>query len=164
MVTNWQAPRRRVIRVEFAKPSRENWREILPESPWTIESFSAVGGKLIATYTEDVHSRVRVFEPDGTFVREVELPCAGTLVQFTGRWDRTEWFFYFTSLDRSPTIYRYDTDTGERNIWWREQGVPDLAQFELRQVWYALKDRTGIPMYLFHKRGLYARLRAADLC
>src|SRR5579862_731095 len=154
MVTNWQAPRRRVIRIEFANPSRDNWREIIPESPWTIESFSTVGGKLIATYTEDVHSRVRVFEPDGTFVREVELPCAGTLVQFTGRWDRNESFFYFTSFDHAPTIYRYNTDTGEREVWWRQQGVPDLAQFELRQVWYPSKDGTRIPMYLFHKRGI----------
>ncbi len=154
MVTNWQAPRRRVIRVEFANPSRDNWREIIPEGPSTIESFSTVGGKLIATYTEDVHSRVRVFEPDGTFVRDVELPCAGTLVQFTGRWDRTESFFYFTSFDHAPTIYRYDTDTGEREVWWRQQGIPDLAQFELRQVWYPSKDGTRIPMYLFYKRGV----------
>ena len=154
MATNWQAPRRRVIRIEFANPSRDNWREIIPEAPWTIESFSAVGGKLIATYTEDVHSRVRVFEPDGTFVREVELPCAGTLVQFTGRWDRTESFFYFTSFDHAPTIYRYDTDTGEREVWWRQPSVPDLAQFELRQVWYPSKDGTMLPMYLFHRRGL----------
>ncbi len=101
-----------------------------------------------------MHSRARVFEPDGTFVREVELPCAGTLVQFTGRWDRTESFFYFTSFDHAPTIYRYDTDTGEREVWWRQQGVPDLEQFILRQVWYSSKDGTRIPMYLFHKRGV----------
>jgi prolyl oligopeptidase len=154
MVTNWQAPRRRVIRIEFANPSRDNWREIIPEGPWTIESFATVGGKLIATYLEDVSSRVRVFEPDGTFVREVELPGMGTVVQFTGRWERTETFFYFTSFDHAPTIYRYDTDTGEREVWWRQPGVPDLAQFELRQVWYPSKDGTRIPMYLFHKRGL----------
>ncbi len=154
MLTNWQAPRRRVIRVEFANPSRENWREIIPEGPSTIESVATVGGKLMVTYTEDVRSRVRVFEPDGTFVRDVELPGAGTTVGFTGRWSRSESFFYFSSFDHGPTIYRYDPATGERDVWWRQQGVPDLAQFELRQVWYPSKDGTRIPMYLFHKRGL----------
>ena len=154
MLTNWQAPRRRVIRVEFANPSRENWREIIPEGPSTIESMATVGGKLVVTYMEDVHSRVRVFEPDGTFVREVELPGPGIAAGFTGRWERTESFFYFSSFNHAPTIYRYDLDTGERDVWWREEGVPDLAQFELRQVWYPSKDGTQIPMYLFHKRGL----------
>jgi prolyl oligopeptidase len=154
MVTNWQAPRRRVIRVEFANPSRDNWREIIPEGPSTIESMATVGGKLVLTYMEDVHSRVRVFEPDGTFVREVELPGPGIAAGFTGRWERTESFFYFSSFNHAPTIYRYDLGTGERDVWWREEGVPDLAQFELRQVWYPSKDGTRIPMYLFHKRGL----------
>ncbi len=154
MLTNWQAPRRRVIRVEFANPSRENWREIIPEGPSTIESMATVGGKLVVAYMEDVHSRVRVFEADGTFVREVELPGPGIAAGFTGRWERTESFFYFSSFNHAPTIYRYDLGTGERDVWWQEEGVPDLAQFELRQVWYPSKDGTSIPMYLFHKRGL----------
>ncbi|HEY6298379.1 MAG TPA: prolyl oligopeptidase family serine peptidase [Candidatus Binatus sp.] len=154
MLTNWQAPRRRVIRVEFANPSRENWREIIPEGPATIESVATVGGKLVVASLEEVRSRVRVFEPDGTFVREVELPGAGTAAGFTGRWERSESFFYFSSFDHAPTIYRYDLATGERDVWWRQQNIPDLAQFELRQVWYPSKDGTRIPMYLFHKRGL----------
>ena len=154
MLTNWQAPRRRVIRVEFANPSRDNWREIIPEGPSTIESVATVGGKLIVTYTEDVRSRVRVFDPDGSFLRDVELPGAGTTAGFTGRWSRSESFFYFSSFDHAPTIYRYDPATGARDVWWRQQGVPDLAKFELRQVWYPSKDGTRIPMYPFHKRGL----------
>jgi prolyl oligopeptidase len=154
MLTNWQAPKRRVIRVEFANPSRENWREIIPEGPSTIESVSRLGGKLVVTYLEDVRSRVRVFEPDGTFVRELELPGAGIAAGFTGRWERSESFFYFSSFNHAPTIYRYDLASGERNVWWRQQGAPDLEEFELRQVWYPSKDGTRIPMYLFHKRGV----------
>jgi prolyl oligopeptidase len=154
MLSNWQAPRRRVIRVEFANPSRERWREIIPEGPSTIEGAATVGGKLVVTYLEDVRSRVRVFEPDGTFVRELELPGAGIAAGFTGRWERSESFFYFSSFNHAPTIYRYDLASGERNVWWRQQGAPDLEQFELRQVWYPSKDGTRIPMYLFHKRGV----------
>src|SRR5260370_23309256 len=145
---------RLVIRLDFASPSRENWREMVAEGSSTIESVATVGGKLIVTYTEDVRSRVRVFEADGTFVRDVDLPGAGTTVGFTARWSRSESFFYFSSFNHAPTIYRYDPATGERDVWWRQQGVPDLAQFELRQVWYPSKDGTRIPMYLFHKRGL----------
>jgi prolyl oligopeptidase len=85
MVTNWQAPRRRVIRVEFANPSRENWREIIPEGPSTIQGVATVGGKLVVSYLEEVRTRIRGFEPDGTFVREVELPGPGIAAGFTGR-------------------------------------------------------------------------------
>jgi prolyl oligopeptidase len=154
MLTNWQSPRRRVIRVEVANSSRDDWREIIPEGPSTIEGMAIVGGKLVVIYLEDVRSRVRVFEPDGTFMRELELPGPGIAAGFTGRWERTESFFYFSSFNHAPTIYRCDLGTGARDVWWRQQGVPDLAQFELRQVWYPSKDGTRIPMYLFHKRGL----------
>jgi prolyl oligopeptidase len=154
MMTNWRAPNRRVIRVEFANPSRDNWREIIPEGSSTIESVATVGGKLVVTYLEDVKSRVRVFEPDGAFVREVELPGPGITAGFTGRWQRSESFFYFSSFNHAPAIYRYDLSSGERDVWWRKQNAPDLSRFELRQIWYASKDGTKIPMYLFHKRGI----------
>ncbi len=154
LITNWQAPKRRVIRSEFANPSRENWREIIPEGRSTIESVATVGGKLVVTYMEDAKSRVRIFEPDGTFVREVELPGAGTVGAFKGRWLSSESFFYFSATNHAPTIYRYDLATGARQVWWREQGAPDLSKFELKQVWYESKDGTKIPMYLSHKRGI----------
>jgi prolyl oligopeptidase len=66
----------------------------------------------------------------------------------------SESFFFFSSFNHAPTKYRYDLATGDRDVWWRLQSAPNLAQFELRQVWYPSKDGTRIPMYLFHKRGL----------
>jgi prolyl oligopeptidase len=154
VLTNWQAPNRRVLRIEFANPSRDAWREIIAEGSSRIESVATIGGKLIVTYIENVRSRVRVFEPDGTWVRDIELPGAGTAGGFSGRWERSESFFFYTSFDHVPTIYRYDLATGAREVWWRHEPAPDLSQFELRQVWYSSKDGTRVPMYLFHRRGL----------
>jgi prolyl oligopeptidase len=154
ILTNWRAPNRRVIRIDLANPSRDDWREVIPEGASTIEGIASVGGKLVVVYLEEVRSRVRVFEPDGTFVREVQLPGPGMVAGFTGRWSRGESFFYFSSFDHGPAIYRYDLQTGDRDIWWRQQNVPDPDRFELRQIWYSSKDGTRIPMYLFHKRGV----------
>ncbi len=154
MMTNWHAPKRRVFRVEFARPTRDNWREIIPEGSSTIQSVATVGGKVVVTDMEDAKTRVRIFEPDGAFVREVELPGPGTVTGLTGRWQRSESFFHFSSVNHAPTIYRCDVKTGACQVWWREAGAPDLSQFELRQVWYESKDRTRIPMYLCHKRGI----------
>ncbi len=154
MLTNWKAPNRRVLRVEFANPSRDAWREIIPEGPSTIESVATVGGKLVVTYIEDVRTRVRVFEPDGTYLHDIEMPGAGTAAGFWGRWERSETFYAFSSFSRPPAIYRYDLATRARHVWWRHEGAIDPDQFETRQVWYASKDGTRIPMYLFHRRGL----------
>lgn len=155
VLTNWNAPNRRVMRVDLANPSVDAWREIVPEGDTRIESVSAIGGKIAVNYLENVRSRIRIFESDGSPLREVDLPGAGTASGLSGRWERSESFFAFTSFNHAPSIYRYDVATGERSVWWQfDAPNAHLDQYETRQVWYASKDGTRIPMYLFHRRGL----------
>ncbi len=154
ILTNLNAANRRVLRVEFANPSRDAWRQIIAEGPDRIESFEAVGGKLIVNYLENVHSRLRVFDSDGTPVRDLELPGIGTATGFSGRWDSSEIFYSYTSYDYPPATFRYDLATGAREVWWRSPAPTNLDRFEMHQVWYSSKDGTRVPMYLFHRRGL----------
>ena len=38
---------------------------------------------------------------------------------------------------------------------WAKGKMPfDPAAFEIQQVWYQSKDKTLVPMFLFHKKGL----------
>jgi prolyl oligopeptidase len=116
VLTNWNAPNRRVMRMDLASPSLEASREIVPEGDARIESVSTVGGRIAVNYLENVRSRIRIFEANGRPVRELELPGAGTAGGLFGRWDRTEAFFAFTSfitrrrsiaMTSPPTIAAY---------------------------------------------------------
>jgi prolyl oligopeptidase len=152
--TNWEAPNWRVLRVDLNNPGRAAWREIIPESDAPMQSLSAIGGKLLVTYLENVRSRVSVFEPDGTFVRHIELPGPGTAGPLSGNWEHSETFFSFASFNIPQTIYRYDVSSGALGTWWREDVSADFGAFEFHQVWYPSKDGTRIPMFLFHRRGV----------
>jgi prolyl oligopeptidase len=155
ILTDWNAPNRRVMRVDLANPSLDASREIVPERDARIESASTVGGRIAVNYLENVRSRICIFEADGTPKRELELPGAGTASGLSGRWDRTEAFFTFTAFNHAPAIYRYDVATGNHSVWWQfDAPNAHLDKYETRQVWYASKDGTRIPMYLFHRRGL----------
>ncbi len=154
VVTNWEAPNLRVLRVDLKSPSREKWQEIIPESTTSIRYFAAIGGKLFATYLHDVHSRVRVFEPDGTLLRDLEVPDTGTVYWFWGRWDGRSAFFQFSSFDHAPSIYRYEVASDTLQIWWSAHVPANLDQFEVPQVWFRSKDGTRVPMFLFHRRDL----------
>ena len=61
---------------------------------------------------------VKVYELDGKFVRDVELPGIGTAGGFGGKRDDTETFYTFTSFATPPSIYRYDIADRQ------EQAVP----------------------------------------
>lgn len=154
MQTNWQAPNGRILAVDLANPAREQWREIVPADRAAIQGFSPAGGRLFVEYLENVHSRVKVFDPDGNYLRDLPLPGIGSSSGPSGRWEKSETFFYFSSFHTPGTIYRYDIATDRREVWAETQIPVDTEALEVKQVWYASKDGTKIPMFLVHKKGL----------
>jgi len=154
MQTNWQAPNGRILAVDLRNPARDNWRQVIPESSAAMEGFSLAGGKLFVNYLEDVHSRVRIFEPGGKPVRDIRFPALGTVSSVTGQWTSPETFFQFESFHLPETIYRYHAATGRQQIWAQSNMPIRTDDLELKQVWYESKDRTKIPMFLLHRRGI----------
>ena len=154
MQTNWNAPNGRIIAVDLANPARDKWREVVPEGKSVIESFSVAGGKLAVNYLENVNSRVRIFDADGKHLRDISFSTLGTVTALDGEWDSDEAFYTFTSFAQPPTSYRYEISTGKVEVWARNQAPIDPSQFEVKQVWYASKDKTRVPMFLVYKKGL----------
>jgi prolyl oligopeptidase len=154
MRTNWNASNGRILRVDLDDPARERWKEVVPAGPYAIEDFSVVGGRLFVNVLENVVSKVKVFDADGKPDGEIPLPTIGSAGSLAGRWASNEAFFTFNSFLVPPTIYRYDIAAGKRTDWWRASVPVKSTDAEVKQVWYASKDGTKVPMFLVHKRGL----------
>jgi prolyl oligopeptidase len=152
--TNWNAPNYRVLAVDLRDPAREKWREVVPEGKSVISGLSAAGGQIFVSRLEDVQARVQSYTPDGKPVREVPRPGLGNMGGMAGDWDADEAFFTFSSFAQPQVIYRYSVSTGRTDVWAR-QSVPLKAEdVELRQVFYASKDGTRVPMFVGHRKGL----------
>ncbi|MGH7562452.1 MAG: prolyl oligopeptidase family serine peptidase [Gemmatimonadales bacterium] len=152
--TNRNAPNRRVVEIDPARPEEAAWREILPNKPQPLDGVSLVGGRLFATYLHDATHRVEVYDLDGKQERRIELPTLGRAGGFGGRRDDTETFYTFFSFTYPPTIYRYDIASGTSTVYRRTQVPFDPDRFETRQVFYQSKDGTRVPMFLVHRKGL----------
>jgi prolyl oligopeptidase len=154
IATDFEAPMRRVIAVHLERPERKDWQTLIPESPEVLEGVDLVGDKFLAAYLKDASSRVRVFDTQGREVRDVKLPALGSVAGFEGRRSDRETFYSFTNFITPGSIYRYDVDTGESQLF-RE---PKLAfrpdDFETKQIFYNSKDGTRVPMFLTYRRGL----------
>src|SRR5690606_4919941 len=81
--TNYQAPNSKVVWVDAANPSFENWKDLISETENTL-STSAGGGKIFASYLVDVKTQVKQYDLNGKFEREIELPGIGTANGFSG--------------------------------------------------------------------------------
>jgi prolyl oligopeptidase len=154
MVTNWNAPRSRLVAVDLKNPARDRWHEVVPEGDAVLESISLVGNKVVARYEKNVVTTLKVLNRDGKLVREISPPTLGSLSGLSGTWDSSEGFYSFNTLYIAPTIYRYDVATGKQSVWFKTRIPLRPEDYEVKQVWYKSKDGTRIPMFLAHHKGL----------
>ncbi|MGJ5633212.1 prolyl oligopeptidase family serine peptidase [Nostoc sp. CALU 1950] len=152
--TDLNAPRGRVIAIDTKNPSPENWREIIPQSAETLESVGILNNQFVADYLKDAHSQIKIFDLNGAFVREVELPGLGSAGGFGGKRHDTETFYSFTSFTIPGTIYRYDMITGKSTVFRQPQVDFNPDDYETKQVFYQSKDGTRVPMFITHKKGI----------
>jgi prolyl oligopeptidase len=148
------APRGRVIAIDINNPARENWQEIIPQADETLESVGLLNNQFVADYLKDARSSIKIFNLDGSFVREVELPGIGSAGGFNGKRYDTETFYSFTSFTTPTTIYRYDMVSGESTIFRQPEVDFNPDEYETKQVFYSSKDGTQVPMFITHKKGL----------
>jgi prolyl oligopeptidase len=154
LLTDLDAPLRRIIRVDLERPERENWREIVPESDAVLRGASMIGGRLIASYLRDAHTVVKRFTLEGEDDGEVKLPGLGTAGGFGGLQDQNETFFYFTSFTTPATIYRYEIGSGEATLFRRPEVDFQPNDYVVKQVFCRSKDGTRVPMFIVHRKGL----------
>lgn len=152
--TDYKAPRGRLIAVDINKPSRQHWREIIPQAKETLQGVSWVGDRFIATYLKDARSQVKRFHLDGTFEREIRLPGLGSVGGFGGKRGDPETFYQFTSFITPGDLYRYDVKTGKSELFRKVKITFDPQSYTARQVFYTGKDGTRIPMFLIHHKSL----------
>jgi prolyl oligopeptidase len=148
------APRGRVMRVELAHPGRDRWKELIPQAAGVLQYAYVAGGRLLAGYLEDAHSRLRLFGLDGQAQGDIQLPGLGTVGSTSGRHDDDTLYFNYTSYLEPSSVYRYDLKAKTRSVRFRPALSIDTGAYEERQVWYPSKDGTRIPMMLVHKKGL----------
>jgi len=153
--TNKNAPNGRVVLVDPKNPEERNWKDVLPERSETLQGTGTAGGKLFASWRQDVATRAYVFSLDGKLENEVVLPGLGTAGGFGGLRDDKYVFYSFTSFNVPPTIYKYDIATKKSTVF-RTVDIPSFKpeNYETKQVFYNSKDGTRVPMFLVYKKGL----------
>ncbi len=152
--TDLDAPRGRVVAIDVTKPAQENWTEIIPQKTEVIDNVTMVNNELVVSYMQDAHHRMMIFQKDGKFQREIELPTIGTVGGVSGDRNDTEMFFAFTSFTYPTTSFRYDFKTDKVAVFRKPDLDFDGTQFESKQVFYASKDGTKIPMFITYKKGV----------
>ena len=153
IMTNLDAPNRRVITVDVSNPKPENWVDFIPETE-NVLSPSTGGGYFFAEYMIDAVSKVYQYDYDGKLVREVELPGVGSVGGFNAKKEEDVLYYSFTNYTTPGSIYKYNIKEGTSDLFRKPSIDFNSEQYESKQVFYNSKDGTKVPMIITHKKGL----------
>ncbi len=152
--TNVDAPNFKVVSIDPRKPSKENWQAVISEQPEVLSWTSAAGRQLFCGYLKDASSRIYQHDLHGKRVREIGLPTLGSAGGFRGWRDDRVVFYSFGSYTYPPAIYRYEIASGRSAVFRKAEVKFRPEDYEVNQVFYESKDKTRVPMFIVHKKGL----------
>lgn len=153
MITNVEAPNKRLVKATFPNLSPEHWVEVIPETKEPL-SVSTGGGYLFASYLKDATSAVFQYSLAGENLRMIDLPGVGSASGIGGKWDEKSLYFSFTNYVQPGTIYTLDVENGNVELFRKSNVKFNADQYESKQVFYTSKDGTKVPMILTYKKGI----------
>ncbi len=153
LVTNLNAPNKKVVTVDAKNPSSENWKDFIPETE-NVLSLNSGAGYFFAEYMVDAVSKVLQYDFDGNLVREVKLPGVGSSGGFGGKKDAKELYFSFTNYNTPNSSYKFNPKDGTYTSYWKPAINFNPEDYQSSQVFYTSKDGTIIPMIITHKKGV----------
>jgi prolyl oligopeptidase len=154
--TDKGAPRGRLVAIDRGRPAASNWKVLIPEGPGkeVLSNVTMVADRFVAIWQTDAHEQVKIYNLEGQMQREVALPGLGTVGGFSGRRAHKEGFYGYTSFTYPTTIYRYDFAAGRSDVFKKPKTPFNADAFETKQVFYASKDGTRVPMFITARKGM----------
>jgi len=150
LVTNLNAPNKKVVTVDASNPQPENWQDFIPETE-NVLNVTLGGNTFFANYMVDAISKVKQYNKQGELIRDISLPCVGTAGGFGGKKEQTTLYYSFTNYKTPGTTYSFDVQSGESKVY-RKSGIDfNSDNYTSEQVFYTSKDGTKVPMIITYK-------------
>jgi len=156
--TNLEAPKYKLINIDFEKPEAENWTTLIEESNVDVIEWAKCvkNDKLVVCFLHDVKNQLFVHNlSDGKRILQLPLDV-GTITGCSGRRKDEEIFYKFTSFLTPGIIYHYNIseDVASKPKIFRQIEVEgfDSTQYQTDQVFFKSKDGTKIPMFIVHRK------------
>ncbi|KEI72916.1 prolyl endopeptidase [Endozoicomonas elysicola] len=153
LTTNLGAEKGKLVRVNANDPGTENWQTVIPENSHVL-SVSTGSGYLFAHYMVDALSRVFQYDHQGKRLREIQLPDQGSSSLPYGKKEATTLYYTFENYHLPTTIFAFNANSGESEIYRTSKISFDSNQYVSKQVFYRSKDGTEIPMTITHRKGI----------
>lgn len=141
VLTNWGAPRFRLLSTDPEDPDRSRWRVLIEEHPTDpLEDFQIAGEQILALYQEASLARLERFDREGRSLGPIPLPGPGTSDGVAARPDLPDAFYHFETFETPPQIRHLDLEDGTDRPF---QVSPGATATKLRIERHEARSRDG---------------------
>jgi len=150
--TNLNAPKFMVYVADMEKPGFDDWEVFLPESEDKLEGLSFIDGHIYAEYLRGIETVIKIYDLDGTFIRNMTLPASFCSAGVSGYWHKGPVKLNCSSYLIPNTTYSYNVNDDKLTVLKEFPVKYDLDNCAVTQVFYASKDGTSIPMTIVYPK------------
>jgi len=154
VLTNYDAPRYKVMAINPSRPHIAYWKEVIPETRNVLKSVTLTENYAVASYMEDVQSKLKVFSKQGKFIYDIELPGIASVSGVESVKDKDQIYFNYTTYTSPSEVLKYHLDKKLLE----KEFVPSVDfksdDYESKVVFIEAQDGAQIPISIIHKKGI----------
>lgn len=152
--TNYNAPNWKVMVTDTSMPDFKNWKDFYPEKDTKLEGYVFTSDYFIVYYRKDVLAKVDVYDLDGKFIKNLEMPETADLSGMSYHKLSNTVFISFTAADIPTKLYKLDGKTLEWKFFWQDNIDADTKDIVVKQEFFNSYDGTRVPLFIIHKKGI----------
>jgi prolyl oligopeptidase len=152
-ITDRQAPNLRIVELRSRGNQEYEWIDVVPEEDSRIHQWAITRDRILVSYIRRTETRVSVFDLDGNKRGEWPVRSGGRTVRFVAVSPDSDKLALETESFTRPVATLLCSLHSNRFKLWAQRDTPFRSErYGHRQVWYASKDGTRIPMFLMGRR------------
>jgi len=154
VLTDADAPLRRVVAVDLDHPEPQHWREVIPEGPDSLQDVVLAGGRLVAHVLRDASSALQIWSTAGEHLADAELPGYLSITDLSGTDESATVHAGATSFTDPTSVWACDVTTGATRRVHDSELPIDASSIVVSRASAPSADGTPVPLFLVHRRDI----------
>ncbi|MGQ1889064.1 prolyl oligopeptidase family serine peptidase [Thermophagus sp. OGC60D27] len=154
VLTDYEAPRYRIMAFDPQDPAIENWQEVIPEADGVLKEATLSKSYAILHYMVDAESKLFVYNFNGHKAFEIDLAGHGSVASLRSIKDDDELFYYYHSYNVPGQIIKYNLEKHSKEVIFKPDVAFDGTQYVTELVFIEADDGAQVPLHIIHKKGI----------
>jgi prolyl oligopeptidase len=153
-MTNDNAPNFKVMKSNVNSPEFATATTLIPEGETVIDGFEITNSWIIVQDKKDIMTRLKVYDLQGNYHKELELPEFGNVSAMSYDRDKNLLYITISTFTAPAKMYKVDGNSLNWTFYYQESVPVDLSDITADIHFYESKDNKRIPMFIVHKKDL----------